>query len=432
MFFSLSRFLDSKFAKNLSLKEISDLKLLTRIFPFKVSRYVLEELIDWNNKKSDPIYRLTFPQHEMLTDHSWDLLKSAKSAEEQKQVINQIRRLLNPHPDGQKDNIPKIGNRTFGGIQHKYKETVLFFPSQGQTCHSFCTYCFRWAQFVNLDEHKFRSKDHADLFDYLNQKKEVTDILFTGGDPLFMSNAILFKYLDVLMKPQLNHIRNIRIGSKALAFYPHRFLGDEGDKLLNKLRSIRRSGKNIALMAHISHPVELSTSKVQEAIRRLRNHGVIIRSQAPLIKGINDDAEIWRTMWNDSVSLGIVAYYMFVERDTGAHHYFSIPIYKAYQIFTEAFSKITGLAKTVRGPSMSAKPGKVLIVGITGRGDDKKFVLKFIQARNPLLVNKPFFAKFSPNATWLDELEIESPMNEMIMDGATYFEEDDLSIDEVA
>ena len=234
------------------------------------------------------------------------------------------------------------------------------------------------------------------------------------------------------MKPELEHVHNIRIGTKALAFYPDRFLGEEGDKLLTKLRSIRRAGKNIALMAHISHPVELSTNKVREAIRHLRNHGVIIRSQAPLIKGINDDAETWRVMWKDSVRLGIVPYYMFVERDTGAHHYFSIPLHHAYQIFTEAFSHLTGLAKTVRGPSMSAKPGKVLIVGITGRGDDKKFILKFIQARNPLLVNKPFFAKFSEEATWLDELEIESPMNEMILDGADYFEEDALNIDEVA
>jgi KamA family protein len=432
MFFTLSRFLDSKFTKNLSTKEIANLKLLTRIFPFKVSQYVLEELIDWKNKEEDPIYRLTFPQCEMISDSNWDLLKSAKSGEELKQIIKKIRRELNPHPDGQKENIPSLGERTLGGIQHKYKETVLFFPSQGQTCHSYCTYCFRWAQFVNLDEHKFRSKDHADLFDYLNHKKEVTDILFTGGDPLFMSNDILFSYLDVIMKSELEHVRNIRIGTKTLAFYPDRFLNEEGDKLLAKLRSIRRAGKNIALMAHISHPIELRTSKVQEAIRRLRNHGVIIHSQAPLIKGINDDAVIWREMWNDSVSLGIVPYYMFVERDTGAHHYFSVPLHRAYQIFTEAFSRVSGLAKTVRGPSMSAQPGKVLIVGVTGSGDDKKFVLKFIQARNPLLVNKPFFAKFSTKATWLNELEIESPMKEMILDGADYFDEDDLSIDEVA
>ena len=38
------------------------------------------------------------------------------------------------------------------GLQHKYRETVLFFPAQGQTCHAYCTYCFRWPQFVGLDD----------------------------------------------------------------------------------------------------------------------------------------------------------------------------------------------------------------------------------------------------------------------------------------
>ena len=64
--------------------------------------------------------------------------------------------------------------------------------------------------------------------------------------------------------------------------------------------------------------------------------------------------------------------------------------------------------------------------------NDKNYILKFIQARNPQLVNKPFFAKFSTEATWLNELDVESPMKEMILDGADYFDEDDLSIDEVA
>jgi KamA family protein len=432
MFYSLSRFLDSKFANYLSSSEISHLKQLTRIFPFKVSRYVLEELIDWGNKDDDPIFRLTFPRYDMLSEENWALLRTAKSLEEEKQTINLIRKKLNPHPAGQTKNIPRIGNRVFGGLQHKYRETVLFFPSQGQTCHSYCTYCFRWAQFVNANEHKFRSKDKQDLFDYLQYHPEVTDLLFTGGDPMYMNNKIFFEYLDVLFKPELEHIQNIRIGSKSLAFYPQRFLDNEGDELLRKMESVNSKGKNVTLMAHFSNPVELSTRKVRLAIKRLRKAGVTIRTQAPLIRGINDSAETWRDMWRKSVRLGMVPYYMFVERDTGAHHYFSVPLSEAYRIFTEAYSKVGGLAKTVRGPSMSAEPGKILIVGVSGTGNEKKFILKFIQARNPELINKPFFAKFSKDATWLSDLEIESPMREMLDHGANLFEEDHMEIDEVA
>ncbi len=414
MFYSFNRFLESEFAKKLSSDEIMDLKYLTKIFPFKASSYVLEELIDWQHRDSDPIYRLIFPRHEMLSEHNWQLLKQAKSLTEEKRIIQKIRHDLNPHPDGQKHNIPRIGDRVFGGIQHKYRETVLFFPAQGQTCHSYCTYCFRWAQFVNLDEHKFRSKEHKDLYDYLSAQKEVTDVLFTGGDPMWMTNERLFSYLDVLVAPELDHVRNVRIGTKSLSFYPQRFLGEQGDALLDKLEELIQKGKNVALMAHFSHPRELQTTKVKKAVKRLREAGVVIRTQAPLIRGINDSAEVWSNMWREQVRMGMIPYYMFIERDTGAHHYFSVPLYRAYKIFTEAYSHVSGLAKTVRGPSMSAWPGKVLISGVMGEGEEKKFVLKFIQCRNPELNNQIFTADFDPRATWLTELNIHSPMKEQI------------------
>jgi hypothetical protein len=38
---------------------------------------------------------------------------------------------------------------------------------------------------------------------------------------------------------------------------------------------------------------------------------------ALLIRSINDDPETWRVMWRTQVRMGMVPYYMFVERDTG-------------------------------------------------------------------------------------------------------------------
>ncbi len=432
MFFSISKFLKSDYARRLSSKELEELQLLTKVFPFKVSAYVLDELIDWPNREQDPIYRLTFPQKEMLLPEHWDMLRKAKTFTEEKMAVKTIREQLNPHPDGQMHNIPRIGDRMLGGLQHKYVETVLVFPAQGQTCHAYCTYCFRWAQFVNLGEHKFKTKEQRDLFDYLSLHNEVTDVLFTGGDPMWMPNETLFSYFDVLMEPELEHVQSVRIGTKALAYHPQRFLGEEGDQLLAYLEKMIERGKNIALMAHFSHWKELQTDKVKLAVKRLLKAGVQIRTQAPLIKGINDSADVWRDMWKEQVRMGMIPYYMFIERDTGAQHYFSVPIARAYQIFTEAYSQVSGLAKTVRGPSMSAWPGKVLVDGIVGQGEIKRFVLKFIQSRNPELINKPFYAKFNDQAVWLDDLEIESALQEAIDEMKAAYEEGESSITGVA
>ena len=78
---------------------------------------------------------------------------------------------------------------------------------------------------------------------------------------------------------------------------------------------------------------------------------------------------------------------------------------RAFKVFSEAYNQVSGLCRTVRGPSMSASPGKVLVDGVAEVGGEKVFVLKFLQGRDPSWVNRIFFAKYDPKATWLDGLK---------------------------
>ena len=114
---------------------------------------------------------------------------------------------------------------------------------------------------------------------------------------------------------------------------------------------------------------------------------------------------MWAKMWTKQVELGCIPYYMFVVRDTGAQHYFGIPLIKAHEIFKKAYSSVSGLARTVRGPSMSATPGKVHVIGTANINNEKVIVLRFLQGRNPEWVEVPFFAKYDENAIWLDDLK---------------------------
>jgi L-lysine 2,3-aminomutase len=157
-------------------------------------------------------------------------------------------------------------------------------------------------------------------------------------------------------------------------------------------------------MAHVSHPRELETDAAQAAIRRLRSTGAVIRTQAPLIRGVNDAADTWATMWSRTVALGAVPYYLFVERDTGPRDYFEVPLARAWRVYRDAVASVSGLARTARGPVMSATPGKVVVDGITDIAGQRVFVLRYLQARDPALVGRPFFAKFDPAASWLDDL----------------------------
>lgn len=384
---------------------------VAKILPFRVNRYVIEELIDWNNIPDDPIFQLTFPQQGMLAPDDFDrvtsLIDKKADAAQIHALANEIRQQLNPHPAGQRMlNMPQLEEKRLEGMQHKYRETVLFFPSQGQTCHSYCSFCFRWAQFIGDKELRISAHEATYLHRYLKQHREITDLLITGGDPMVMKTRHLANYLEPLLAPEFEHVQTFRIGTKSLSFWPHRFVFDaDADDLLRLLAKLVKKGKHVAIMAHYNHWRELETPIAREAIGRLRDTGAIIRSQSPLVAHINDNAATWARMWKTQVRLGIVPYYMFVERDTGARRYFEVPLAQAWKIYREAIQQVSGIARTARGPSMSATPGKVEIQGVADVGDEKVFVLRFIQGRNPDWIQRPFFARYNEHATWLDDLQ---------------------------
>jgi len=396
--------------QKLSSQQKFELKVVSHVLPFRVNNYVVEDLINWDNIPEDPIYQLTFMQREMLTEIQFhrmaDVLLNKKTNDEITKVANEIRLELNPHPAGQMTlNVPKINDEPVPGVQHKYRETVLIFPSAGQTCHSYCTFCFRWAQFVGMTDLKFATKESHKFQKYLAGKKDVTDVLLTGGDPMVMSAKNLAAYIDPLLEPELEHIKNIRIGTKSISYWPYKFTSDiDADEILGLFEKVTKAGKLLAVMGHFNHWKELSTEVSQEAVRRIRSTGAQIRSQSPLVKHVNNDSAIWARLWKDQVKHGIIPYYFFIERNTGAEEYFAIPLNQAFEIYREAYKQISGLNRTVRGPSMSALPGKVSIEGISEINGEKVFVLTMLQARNPEWVKRPFFAKFSSTANWLNEL----------------------------
>lgn len=131
-----------------------------------------DNLIDWDNIPSDPIFTLTFPRKEMLKQEHYNKIEQLISLGTDKDIINNtvynIRMELNPHPAGQKHNVPTIDGIELTGVQHKYRETVLFFPSQGQTCHAYCTFCFRWQQ--NLIDSRLDFSNFQPVKELINDK----------------------------------------------------------------------------------------------------------------------------------------------------------------------------------------------------------------------------------------------------------------------
>jgi len=409
--FGLNNFRSIPQLRSLSETQMFEIEVVGHVLPFKTNSYVIDELINWESIADDPIFALTFPQREMLIQSHFEAvafaLRTGQDKAHLRKLCDEIRSQLNPHPSGQRErNIPRLKDGTIlEGMQHKYPETVLFFPSQGQTCHAYCSFCFRWPQFVGSPDMKFAMSEVLLLVQYLREHPEVTDVLFTGGDPMVMSAKLLHGYISSLLKADLPHLKTIRIGSKALSYWPYRFTTDpDAGLMLDLFREVEAYGKHLSFMAHFNHPRELETEAAKQAIAAVRTTGAQIRSQSPILARINANPETWATMWKEQVRLGIIPYYMFILRDTGAQRYFGVSLAEAHSIFKQAYQTMSGIARTVRGPVMSVDPGKIQLLGTEKVGNEDVMIMQFIQARNPEWNLRPFFTKLNMDALWLDDL----------------------------
>ncbi|MFJ3671345.1 KamA family radical SAM protein [Streptomyces sp. NPDC090106] len=378
------------------------------VLPFRVNDYVLSELIDWSDVPADPLFQLVFPQPGMLSAPQEralaEVASRAPSDRLRLDTVRRIRAALNPHPGGQRElNVPLTEGERLPGVQHKYRETVLYFPAQGQSCHAYCTYCFRWAQFVDDTELRFAAPGPERLVSYLRQRPEVSDVLVTGGDPLMMAAEPLRRHLMPLL--DVGTVRTVRIGTKAPAYWPARFVTDrDSDDVLRLFEAVTRTGRTLAVMAHFSHARELTTDLARRALERIRSTGAVVHCQAPLVAHVNDTVEAWTRLWRAESAAGAVPYYMFVARDTGPHRYFEVPLARAVELFRQAYQRLPGLARTVRGPVMSTSAGKIVLDGELALPHGRFFQCRLVQARDPGLVGRPFLLHHDDGAAWIDGL----------------------------
>jgi L-lysine 2,3-aminomutase len=389
-----------------------EIDIVSSVIPFKTNNYVTDYLIDWENYDNDPIYTLNFPKKDMLTkDQYGRVSKALKNGSDLdlKRAIYKIRMEMNPHPAQQMTNVPVLDGEELKGAQHKYRDIILFFPSQGQTCHAHCTFCFRWPQFIKDLDLKFSMSEISKVVEYIRRNEHINEILFTGGDPMVMSPLELSKYIDVLLDAGLKNLENIRFGTKSISYWPFTYLpefSDEADDMLKLFRRIVERGFHLSIMAHFNHPNELDNAVVQQAIYNIRQTGAEIRTQSPIIKHINNNSDDWAKMWKMQVKLGMIPYYMFIERETGPYNYFSIPLKDVYNIYHDAIKNTGSFAKTVTGPVMSASKGKVQILGIMKNPSDgeKYFAMQYVRHRDYTKTFQPFFMHYDNKATWVDQL----------------------------
>ena len=218
------------------------------------------------------------------------------------------------------------------GLVHRYPDRVLFLTTG--FCATYCRYCTRSRMVGNAGgEYHFSTAEWEKALDYIEAHTEIRDVLLSGGDPLSIGDDKLDYLLGRLRK--IKHVEFIRIGTKIPVVLPQR--------ITKELVKVLKKHHPLWMSLHFTHPSEFSP-EVTEATARLADAGIPLGSQTVLLKDVNDDVGVMKTLMHGLLMRRVRPYYLYqCDPITGSAH-FRTPVDKGVEIIRSLRGHTTGYA----------------------------------------------------------------------------------------
>lgn len=229
-----------------------------------------------------------------------------------------------------------IGDKAYqkpGQLIHRYKNRVLFLPTE--KCPVYCRYCFRKNELGRNDD-LFHPEFEKSLA-YLNTHPEINEVIFSGGDPLILSDKKIFNYLKEFSK--IPSIKYIRLHTRVPMIIPGRI----NDDFLQILKFGVKSFSSFALSIHLNHLDEID-SEVEKRIEKLQIKGLTLLSQTVLLNGINDTPEDLKALFYKLIELKIRPYYLHHPDQVKGGMHFYVPLKKGREIYSTLHNSLPGWA----------------------------------------------------------------------------------------
>lgn len=202
--------------------------------------------------------------------------------------------------DGQTENWEMPGEMVTPIAQHKYDNRIII--RLANVCHGYCQFCYEALRTLEKESPKlsFQQEYWDDTLEYLRGHTAVEEVILSGGEPLMQTDELLNAVLADLRN--LGRQIIIRLHTRALTFNPFRLTDD--------LTEILRRHKLNAIGLHVTHPKEI-TQEFRDAVDQLKKATAIIFANIPLLRGVNDNVEIMRSLSMTLYSLGVVPHYLY-------------------------------------------------------------------------------------------------------------------------
>jgi lysine 2,3-aminomutase len=221
---------------------------------------------------------------------------------------------------------------------HKYPDKILVIASN--SCPVLCRFCTRkritYAKSVNEPEpsagdlrqavsvyemgdnvSSFERINYEQTVSYIQNHAQIQEVIFSGGDPFMLSNSKIRELLGIFLK--IPQVKKIRFHSRALTVLPERF-NDELFQILKRALN-KYSEKQAVVVVHVNHPAEISNAAMI-IIRKFMNAKIAVMSQTVLLKNVNDNTAILRSLFEKLIHNGVQPRYLHqLDRVTGSSHF---------------------------------------------------------------------------------------------------------------
>lgn len=245
-----------------------------------------------------------------------------------------------PHPievGGSNASVDPVGDMKYAKtrrVVHKYPNRVILLVSD--TCPVYCRHCTRKFHTTAVNGSYYNSEfgnEYEPDFEYIRQHPEISDVLLTGGDPLTLSDSKIESILSSLRS--IPHVKIVRIGSRYPVFLPQR--------ITPALCDILSKHHPVWFSTHFNHPVEV-TEEAAKAVDLLLRHGIPVQNQSVLLKGINDDVEIMRTLNRRLLEIRVRPYYLYHADNVSGVSHFRTTVERGLEILKDLHGYETGFS----------------------------------------------------------------------------------------
>ncbi|MBU0561079.1 MAG: KamA family radical SAM protein [Bacteroidetes bacterium] len=276
--------------------ERSDAEKLSQFFQARINPYYLN-LIRY---KGDPIWNQCVPDNIELED------------------------ILGVEDPLREDEMSPVPN-----ITHRYPDRCLFLVTS--QCGMYCRFCTRKRKVGNSD--KISMKQLESAFKYIEDHKEIRDVILSGGDPLMLTDYLLERILKRLR--EIQHVEIIRLGTKMPCVLPQR--------ITPKLCDMIKKYHPIYVNTHFNHPWEI-TKESTKACVMLIDAGCPVNNQAVLMRGVNDNADTIKELLLELLKIRVRPYYLFMADETKGASHFRTTVQEGIDIMDKLRGHVSGLA----------------------------------------------------------------------------------------